>query len=288
MDIDRAAGPPDRSRRAFLGLASTAVGLLGGGLVPRAWGGSDPRRLAPDDPDLLPPFERLHLPVLRLPVVAVNGAKVPVAVEMTHPMDPGHYISTVRVVNERDPVPSKGVFHLSPANGRAAVSFQARMDRGLSEVSVTAECNLHGRWSSTRSINVADGAGGCAAPAPSPTQVKDGEIRPPALRLPQLVRDGRIRSGDIVRVELVTRHPNRTGLGFRDGKFVPESEPFHLKDIEVFYGQQRVSRFECTSALSDDQFISFWLRVRHEDVLRARLTNNRGQQLEAAQPIRFS
>jgi len=273
------------SRRAFLGLA---VGLLGNGATRRAWGGGDGRHLESDDPDLLPPFERLHLPVLRLPIVASNGAKVPVAVEMTHPMEPGHYISAVRVINPRDPIPSKGVFHLSPANGRAVVSFQARMDQGLSEVSVTAECNLHGRWSSTRSINVADGAGGCAAPAPAPSRVKDDAIRPPAIRIPIVLKGGRIRRDDVVRVELETRHPNRTGLGFRSGKFVQESEPFHLKEIEVSYGQERVSRFEGTSALSDDQFIGFSLRVPYEGLLRALLTNNRGQRFEAAQQIRFS
>jgi desulfoferrodoxin (superoxide reductase-like protein) len=286
--IERVSRPPVCSRRAFLGLTSAAVGLLGSGATHRAWAAADGRHLEPDDPDLLPPFERLHLPVLRLPIVAGNGAKVPVTVEMTHPMEPGHYISAVRVVNPRDPIPSKGVYYFSPANGRAAVSFQARMDQGRSEVSVTAECNLHGPWSSTRSINVADGAGGCAAPAPAPSRVTEDEIRPPAIRIPTWLKGGRIRPDDVVRVELETRHPNRTGLGFRDGKFVQESEPFHLKEIEVFYGQERVSRFEGTPALSDDEFIGFWLRVPREGLLRALLTNNRGQRFEAARQIRFS
>src|SRR5436309_15092499 len=154
-----------RSRRAFLALASTAVGLMAEGGLWRGGRAAEARRLSADDPDLLPPFERLHLPLLRLPVVAGNGAKVPVVVEMTHPMEPDHCITSVRVINERDPVPSKGVFHLGPANGRVYLAFQARMDEGFSEVTVTAECNVHGRWWSTRSITVADGAGGCAGPS---------------------------------------------------------------------------------------------------------------------------
>ena len=202
-----------RSRRAFLALASTAVGLMAEGGLWRGGRAAEARRLSADDPDLLPPFERLHLPVLELPVVAGNGAKVPIVVEMTHPMDQGHCITTIQVSNERDPVPSKGVFHWSPANGRLYLSFQARLHDGRSEVSVTAECNRHGRWSSTRPISVVEGAGGCAAPAP-PARIKDDEIRPPALRIPELLKRGRIRPDEIVLVQLVTRHPNRTGLGF--------------------------------------------------------------------------
>jgi desulfoferrodoxin (superoxide reductase-like protein) len=284
----RSLGSPTCSRRVVLRLTWGAVALLGWGGAHRAWGAGEGRHLPSDDPELLPPFERLHLPVLRLPVVTGNGAKIPVTVEMTHPMEPGHFISTVSVVNPRDPVPSKGVFHLTPANGRAAVSFQARMDQGRSEVSVTAECNLHGRWSSTGSINVAEGAGGCAVLAPAPAQIKDDEIRPPAIRIPELLKRGRLRPDETVRVELETRHPNRTGLGVRNGKFVQVSEPFHLVEIDVFYDQERVSRFDCTAALSDDQFIGFWLRVPREGLVRALLTNNRGQRFEAVQQIRFS
>ncbi len=276
------------SRRAFLVLTSAGVGLLAEGVVRRGVSAAKARRLSADDPDLLPPFERLHLPLLRLPVVAGNGAKVPVVVEMTHPMEPDHCITSVRVINERDPVPSKGVFHLGPANGRVYLAFQARMDEGFSEVTVTAECTVHGRWSSTRSINIADGAGGCAAPAPPPSRAADDRIRPPAIRIPQLLKGGLIRPDEVIVVQLVTRHPSRTGLAFRAGRFTQETEPFFLKEVDVIYGGERVSRFELTSALSDDPFISFPLRARREGALRVLLTNNRGQQFEAAHEIRFA
>jgi len=241
-----------------------------------------------EDPGLLPPFERLHFPVLRLPVITINGAKVPVVVEMAHPMEPGHYITSVHVVNERDPVPSKGVFHFTPANGQVYLAFQARVDQGISEVSVTAECNLHGRWASTRSINIPDGAGGCAGPAPPPGRTAAPDILPPRIRIPQLVTHGRIRPNEIIEVQLLIRHPSRTGLAGANGKFVQVSEPFHLQEMEVVYGGERVSRFAMTSALSDDPFIAFRVRVVREDPLRILLVNNRGQRFEATHQIRFS
>lgn len=84
------------------------------------------------------------------------------------------------------------------------------------------------------------------------------------------------------------RHPNRTGLTFRDGQFVRESAPFHLRDLEVWYGGRRVSRFALTPALSDDPFITFALRADREGPLEVRLTNSRGQKFEAAHEIAFS
>jgi len=43
-----------------------------------------------------------------------------------------------------------------------------------------------------------------------------------------------------------------------------------------------------TSALSDNPLIAFKLRAHAEGLLRAVLTNNRGQRFEATHPIRVS
>ncbi len=151
MNRHTALRPPGLSRRDFLGLTSGVVGLW----IPRAWAAPP----AHDSP-LPSPFEREHLPLLQLPAVAKNGAKVPIVVEMAHPMSPDHYIASVQVVNRRDPIPLKGTFHFTPANGRVYLAFQARMHHGASEVSVTAECNRHGKWSTSRPITIPQDAGG--------------------------------------------------------------------------------------------------------------------------------
>lgn len=152
------ARPPSLSRRSFLGLASVAVGSL---WIPRALGAdSGVRMLSGDDLTALSPLEREHLPIVRMPAHTNNGAKVPIVIEMDHPMTPEHHITAVQVVNRHDPVPSKGLFHLTPANGRVYLSFQARIAAGASEVVVTAECNRHGRWATRRAIEIPDHAGG--------------------------------------------------------------------------------------------------------------------------------
>jgi len=264
------------SRRHFLWLVSAA----GFGARPDA-------RPAPEDVDGRSALERLHVPVLRLPTTTRNGAKVPIVVEISHPMEPEHGITRLEVVNERDPVPSKGVFHFTPANGQVFLAFQARMNEGASKVAVTAECTRHGRWSSAQAITVVEGEGGCAD-APLPARTPGPDIRAPRIRIPQLVREGRIRRDELIDVQVAIRHPSRTGLALRQGGFVQQAEPFYLARLEVFYGAERVSHFVLTSAVSDDPFITFRLRAGREEPLKVLFTNSRGQRFDATHPIRLS
>jgi len=285
MERDRTPRPVGLSRRGFLGLASAAVGLW----IRPAWAdrtGEGRASPAPGPPSSL---EREHLPVLQVPAFTRNGAKVPIVVEMGHPMAPDHHITSIHVANDGDPISSKGTFHFTPANGRVHLSFQARMHDGISQVTATAECTRHGKWSASRPIEIPEGAGGCTGTGPTPVgRAKGDDVRPPVIRIPELVERGRIRRDEIIHVQVKMRHPNRTGLVFRDGAFVQESEPLHLEDMEVLYGGERVCWFAMTSALSDDPFIGFTLLARREGLLRVLVTNNRGEQFEATHDIRFS
>ena len=272
------------SRRGFLGLTSTAAGLF----IRGAWAGSPERRLLDGDPAFLSPLEREHLPLLRLPETTRNGAKVPILVEMSHPMTPDHYISSLEVVNDTDPIPSKGMFRFTPANGAAYVAFQARMDDGESEVTVTTECTRHGRWQVRRRISIPEDAGGCTGTPPPWGRTSGAEIHPPEIRIAELVQHGGIRRGELIHPQLKIRHPNRTGLAESNGSFVKVSEPLYLQEMEVWFGGERVSRFELTPALSDDPFITFALLASREGPLEVRLLNNRGQRFETTHEIHFS
>ncbi len=279
------AGSPGRglSRRGFLGLAACAAVGLG---ARRVWGAPPGTRPAEPGRSVL---EREHLPRVRMPAATINGAKVPIVVEMDHPMTADHYVERIAVVNASDPIPSKGTFHLTPGNGRVYLAFQARMHHGGSEVAVTAECNRHGAWTTTLPIEIPQGAGGCTGTAPSPGGRTRGEdIRAPVIRIPALVERGGIRRDEVILAQVKMRHPSRTGLVFRDGAFEQASEPLFLEELQVVYAGERVSRFELTPALSDDPFITFGLRAHREGVLEVALTNSRGQRFEASQEIRFT
>ena len=260
-------------RRRFLRVASTA--LAGGGLPVPAWGAR-----AQDG--------GVHAVVLRAPVVAGDGNKVPLVVEMTHPMEAGHHVRSLEVTNARDPVPSKGVFRFTPANGRVYLAFQARMDEGIAELTATVECSVHGRSSTGLvSVTIPDGRGGCAGPLAGAAP-RSPDVRPPEIRIPALLKGRSLRPGEVFAVQVGLAHPNRTGLTRREGRFVATTEAFHLERIEVFYGEEPVSQFLTTAAWSDDPLLTFCMRVQHDELLRVVATNSRRQRLEAEHAIRLT
>jgi sulfur-oxidizing protein SoxY len=225
-------------------------------------------------------------PEIRLPLLTENGSKVPVVVEVDHPMDAEHHVTSIAVLNERDPLPAKGEFIFSAVNGQAYVAFQARLDDGPSTVRASVECSRGTRWTGLGATRVADGTGGCAGAAPRPERVS-AEIRPPVIRLPRLARGERIDAGRVIDVQVVIQHPVRTGLERRGDAWTQVSEPFYLTEMAVFLGADRVSHFRLTPAVSDNPLITFRLRPRVESMLRVVLRNNRGARFEAEHPIRF-
>jgi sulfur-oxidizing protein SoxY len=119
-------------------------------------------------------------------------------------------------------------------------------------------------------------------------RASDERIRSPVIRIPELVQRGRIRRDEIIHPQIEIMHPSRTGLAWRDGKFVRESEALYLTELAVYYAGDRVSRFVLTSAVSDDPFITFSLLAGSEGPLQVILMNNRGQRYEAVHEIRFA
>lgn len=283
-------GLPMVSRRSFLRLASTLAALgytaQEAGWLSDAFASEWQR---PNDPSAPPPSEQSYLPILRVPPVTRNGAHVPIVAEMRHPMEPDHYIKSIQILNESDPIPSKGIFYLSPANGQAYLSVQARMHSGTSAVRVIAECTRHGRWTTSQPITIPEGGGGCATATEGGDDVlHDGSIRPPVIRIPELVERGTIRRGEIIHVQVKLKHPSRTGLALQGSTFVQTADPFYLKEMKVFYGDHLVSRYEMTPAISDSPFITFTLRVVEELTIRIVVTNSRGQQFETSQKVVFA
>lgn len=126
----------------------------------KAWASPFPPRIQrAKDPKKLTDFEKQHTPQLFMLEAAEDGARVPITVFVDSPMTPDHYITSIEVLNYNDPIISKGVFYLTPENGRAYLSTQMRLDSGETTVFAVAECNRHGRWVGESKIFV--NRGGC-------------------------------------------------------------------------------------------------------------------------------
>lgn len=147
-------------RRLSVVSAGVAVASLKWSFPVRAQEGDTPVFNFIEDPENPTELEAEHMIDVRLPLIAEDGSNVPIVITMeNHPMEPDHYIKTIQMVGFRDPIVSKGLYHLTPANGQAYISTQIRMDGGDSQIFVLAECNQHGRWVMPATIKVS--LGGC-------------------------------------------------------------------------------------------------------------------------------
>jgi len=247
------------SRRQFLA-GSLVTGLWSVGLAGNTWGDE---KLNPD-----------HRLQIDLPVLADDPVAVPFQVSVEHPMEADHFIRFLEVTIETDPVPYKGKFVFTPANGRAWVAFQFRSGIG-GAVKVVGECSRHGRFTGTREVRVVEG--GCTT---APDRTVRERLGNPLIRLPRS-----IRPGEVVEVRTKVDHGSYTGLALNGGKFVRELPEFYVKQMLVFLDTQKISEFQMTSAVSPNPVIRFPLKVAGEGTLRVVFVNNQGQRWEATQAI---
>jgi predicted secreted protein len=218
--------------------------------------------------------DREHRVVLDIPAVSEDPTGVPVALSIDHPMERDHYIKTVEVSLPNDPVAYKGTFFFTPANGRAALAFKMRSGAG-GVVRAVAECSRHGRFTGTREIRVAEG--GCAMP---PERTAHERPRNVQIRLPQTVR-----AGETIDARVRVEHLTETGLAYRGGKYVREAPEYYLKEMVVFFDDEKISEFRMSSAVSPNPIIRFPVRVVRAGTLKVVFVNNEGQRAEASQTV---
>lgn len=216
-----------------------------------------------------------HAVKLDVPRLSEDPTGVPVSVSVDHPMEPDHYIRSIEVSLASDPVPYKGTFVFTPANGRAAMSFKMRSGAG-GVVRAVAECTKHGTFTGTRAIRVTEG--GCAMPPDGGPKDKPRNVQ---IRLPDAVR-----SGQTVEARVRVEHLTETGLSFRGGTYVREAPEFYLKEMLVFLDDRKISEFRMSAAVSPNPIIRFPLRFTKGGTLRVVFVNSDGHRAEGTLPVK--
>jgi predicted secreted protein len=218
-----------------------------------------------------------HIPRLDLPILTEDPAAVPVIVGTDHPMNPDHYIRSIRITLATDPVPEKGLYQFTPLSGRAWVSFQMRSGAG-GEVRAEAEDNRHRKFVASGMVRVAEG--GCGV---GPDKVNKGRAGNPVTRLPRSYR-----LGQIIEVRAKIDHDSHTGLAFKAGEYAREAPPYYLAQLLAMLDETPVCDFRLTSAVSPNPLIRFTLKVPAAGMLRIVWKNNEGKTWESTQPVRPS
>jgi len=247
-------------RRSFLGLVSGGLVAIVG--VPGP-GAAQSRA------------DREHRIDLDVPILSEEPAAVPIRVGVDHPMEADHYIQSIEVSIDRDPVPSKGKFLFTPANGRPWVAYQMRSGTG-GLVKAVAVCSRYGEFLASHEVRVIEG--GCSTP---PERGARDRVGSPELRLPRAVK-----VGEPFEVRARVNHGSHTGLVLRQGKFVRELPEYYVKHMTVWLDDQRVSEFQMTSAVSPNPLIRFPLKVTRPATLRVQFVNSEEQRWDVSQAIR--
>jgi sulfur-oxidizing protein SoxY len=157
------------TRRAWLALA--ALTAAGGTWRPGAGAVAQGHlaNLAPEEP-IDATMKRLFggrpikdgagLITIEMPLIAEDGASVPIAVEVKSPMTPDNHVKAIYILSEKNPRPLNVKVGLTPAAGQAYVATNLRLaDTGA--VRVVAEMGDGTLAAATREVRVT--IAGCAA-----------------------------------------------------------------------------------------------------------------------------
>jgi hypothetical protein len=185
------------------------------------------------------------------------------------------FIESVEMILEADPVPHKGTYRFTPANGRARLSFPMRSGTG-GALKAIVTCNRHGRFVGTREIRV--GGDGCAS-EPDGSRGRPGNPRVRVMGVPKF--------GGVVEVAVKLDHESDTGLRLKDGKYTRVRPEYFVREMQVFLGDRRISDFRLTSALSSNAILRFPVRVTGASTLRVVIVNSEGRRWEATERIRL-
>lgn len=156
------------TRRAWLGLAALGAAVTAWRPWPaRAQGYL--ANLAPEEP-IAETMKRLFgtrplkdgaaLITIDMPLIAEDGASVPITVDVKSPMTPESHVKAIYVLAEKNLRPLNVKITLTPAAGQASVTTRLRLaDSG--PVRVVAETGDGSLWIATRDVRVT--VAGCAA-----------------------------------------------------------------------------------------------------------------------------
>ncbi|HEV8438250.1 MAG TPA: thiosulfate oxidation carrier protein SoxY [Methylomirabilota bacterium] len=95
---------------------------------------------------------------LDLPLIAENGAVVPISVEVAAPMTPQSYVKAIYIVSDKNRRPLNAKFSLTPAGGQAFVGTNLRLGEST-DVRAIAEMNDGTLMMAKREVKVT--VGGC-------------------------------------------------------------------------------------------------------------------------------
>ena len=101
----------------------------------------------------------------------------------------------------------------------------------------------------------------------------------------------KIKKGDLIEVRATIRYPSTTGLKLVDEEkniFKRAKPAIFLELMEVFYGKDKITEFQMTSATSPDPLIRFKVVADKEAPIRIVFHTNGGDKAEISRKVEFT
>jgi len=150
----------------LLGVSAAAASFLAGGPGPAA-GQGNLGALQPEEPvdatlkrlfGSRPIKDGSSVIKMDLPLIAENGAVVPITVEVQSPMTPTNYVKNIYIISDRNRRPMNAKFSLEPEMGAASIGANLRLNE-TGDVRAVAELNDGTLLMAKREVKVT--VGGC-------------------------------------------------------------------------------------------------------------------------------
>ncbi|MEQ8799745.1 MAG: quinoprotein dehydrogenase-associated SoxYZ-like carrier [Salinisphaeraceae bacterium] len=183
---------------------------------------------------------------LDAPYRAEDAAIVPIGITDKLPSDSERRIERLWLVIDNNPVPMSAEFEFGPAAASADIATRVRVN-AYTHMRAIAETSDGQLYMTTRYVKA---SGGCSAPAskdPEAALANMGQIR--LRELSGSDKPGR-------RIQMLTRHPNHTGLQMNQVTrlHVPE---YYVNAIEINAGDRNVLSATMTFSLSENPSLRF-------------------------------
>ena len=203
---------------------------------------------------------------MKTPYRSEDAAFTPVSITAAMPQTAAHYIKDIYVFVENNPQPLVGVFHLTPALGRADLALRVRVDQ-YTNIRAIAVLNTGEHHMVS---NYVKAQGGCSAPAAGDFQKAMENIG--TMRFRALAAPG---DADLMIGQFMLSHPNVTGMQ-KDQKTQLVRPEHYVKSIKLYQGKVLLFTAETGFSVSEDPSFRFFFKPSGAGEFRAEVEDSKG------------
>jgi len=203
---------------------------------------------------------------MKTPYRAEDAAFTPVSIRAGFPQSEDRYIKDIYLFVEKNPQPLAGIFHLTPAMGRADLAMRVRVDQ-YTNVRAVAVLNTGEHHMVT---NFVKAQGGCSAPLASDFALameRIGQMKFRSLHDQDYA--------DLLIGQFMLSHPNVTGMQ-KDQKTQLVRPEHYVKTIRLYQGETLLMTAETGFSVSEDPSFRFFFRPNGATELRAEVEDSKG------------